>query len=328
MGFNMAENCYLYIVPIVPTLKGSINKSKEFGWIRKRTFVHYKNSHTETIKFNKKINHNGHTWDITFRKYLKINSAIFVIECSDTTYQAENFIDADNIFYKIKNECGVFGAPYVKKYIFRFFDNDEVLPDKINGLSYLFSEINGSEELHRINTSCFYLKTNCDNKLTWDIKDNIFLLLSLSDIAYYMDHTFLDGGVKNDNQDDIIKTFWGYKFLLFKGSASQKFPLFFKNNMLVINNLLDYRHMDLVGVQNNLLKEIHVVESGILYLTLVVLFDVVFTIGSEIMDALMESMGWEVSHLIDVSIPLILAIAVAAKIYKVMPKFNISRSHK
>lgn len=337
----MTENYFLYIVPFLPSVNDLKNNPEEFGWknIGGLSNSTYSNPYTDYIDYNKKINYNNYIWSIKFRKYQKLNSALFVIKCSDTTYKAENFIEGDELFIRIKNECGVFGAPLVKKYILKFFKDNEGLKNEKKKLSYLFTEINEKNEVHRVNESCFHLKINFDDKLTERIKDNIFTLLSLSDIAHIMEHEFLKN--KHINQVDIINAFWSFKFLLFKCPGTQKFPLFFKNNMLVINNLLDYRNMDLIENQNSLietqnilvdnqskavetqtklLKEIHLVDNGILYLTLFIIFDVVYNIFSEIIGPIGTYMNLEIGHLSGIGISLISALAISFGVSKYIKK--------
>lgn len=136
----------------------------------------------------------------------------------------------------------------------------------------------------------------------------------------------MKGESKHINPADVIEAFWGYKFILFKCPAAQVFPMLFKNNISVIDNLLDYRRMDLIGKQNSLidnqnrlLKEIHTVERGILYLTFVVIVDVVFTILSELV------VDWQIEHSYKVLTNLTLALVFLCLYYKVLaPVANTS----
>jgi len=331
----MTDNKFLYIIPILPTIKDFKNNIENMGWkkVENKNWIPY-NPYTDYTHYNKKIRYNGNNWSITFRKYLKLNSVFFVMKCSDTTYEAKDFIDSDELFNNYKNECGVLGIKSIKKYILKFYENNEIVGQKNNEYNYLFSEINEENELHRVTESCYNISINFDEKLTKNIMDNILTLISLSNIAHFMGHEFLKGEHELINKADIIKVFWGYQFLLFNCPASQKFPSFFNSNMLNISTLLDYRHMDLIEIQNNLsssqtkavktqnetLKEIHKVDRGILYLTLFVIFDVTFNIIYEFIDPFEEIANLEIGILDKLIIPFILALLFSLGIYKLIGK--------
>lgn len=288
----MTESIYLYILPILPSQEDFHIDPEENGWnvVEKEDYIP-SNVYTDYTNYTKKINYNGNKWSITCRKYQKLNSAIFIFKCLDTDYNAEDLIDSNEIFFKYKRECGALGSKYLKIFLLKNFEDG----NGKNEFSYLFSEINDENELHIVNELCFLLKINYNDKLTENIRDNIITLLSLSYIAHSKYHEFLRNKNKKINQQDVIKAFWGYKFILLDCPAEQVFPSFFSRYMLTINNLLDYRQMDLsasqtkaVKTQSNILTKIHEVESGIFLLTVFVIFDVTFTILSEIMKTIEE----------------------------------------
>ena len=317
----MTENYFLYIIPSLDLKKASLINPEESGWekIGKDIGSTYPDP-TYYSNYNKKIDYNGYEWSITFRKYQKINSAVFIIKCLNGTYTAESFTDSDNTFISIKKECGVSGLPVISKYILKFFEDSKSLSDEKRELSYLFSEIHEENEFHYVNESCYNIRLNFDEELTKNIKENIFSLLSLSECAYEKEHELLTN--ENINREDIIKAFWHYKSSLLRSPASQKFPLLFKNNMLAINNMLDYCYVDLADNQNKLLGQIHTVESGILYLTVFVILDVMFHIISKIMkDFKIVDEGYSTI------IALVLAFVISILIYHLISKKKTMQRH-
>lgn len=329
----MTKNIFLYIIPLLPPQEDFDINPEENGWkVAEKKGPIPSNPYTHYDKCSKKINLNGNKWFITCRKYQKLNSAIFVFECLDVEYIAEDFIDTNEIYFKYKNECGVFGSKDNQKYLLKIFENNEVM----NEFNYLYSEITEKNEFHIVKESCFNLIITYDDELTKKIKDNIITLLTLSSLAHSMEHEFLRNENKQINQQDVIKVFWGYKFHLLDCPASKIFPRLFKMKMLSINNLLDYRHMDLIEIQNKLssaqtkavetqsdiLIEIHEVESGILLLTLFVIFDVTFTILSEFIEPVEEVIHWEFGTLLELLIPLSISLIFSFAIYK---KISTSR---
>jgi len=337
----MTESINLYIVPILPSQEEFHIDPEEKGWnVVENKGNNPINDYTAYTNYRKKINFNGNKWSITCRKYQKLNSAIFIFKCLNSDYNAEDFIDSNEIFFKYKNECGALGSKYLKIFLLKNFEGG----NGKNKFNYLFSEIHEENELHIDNELCFLLKINYNDKLNEKIRDNIITLLSLSYIAHSKYHEFLRNKNKKINQQDVftvnqqdvftvnqqdvIKAFWGYKFVLLDCPAEHVFPSFFSRYMLTINNLLDYRQMDLsashtkaVETQSKILTRIHEVETGILYLTLFVIFDVTFTILSEIMKTIEETEHLKFQAIWMLSYPLIISLLFSYFAYKkIKPK--------
>lgn len=308
----MIENNYIYIIPLSPTEKDyDIDPVNKKEWTNaEKDSSNLLNHYTDYIGYNKKIDFNGYEWFITYRKYQTISSALFIFTCLDIDYKADEFDVSKKILLKYKNEVGVFGLGSYKRFLLKIFKDDVNLSTEKNEFDLLFSEKIRGNELHKVEESYFLLKIKFDDELTGNIKRDIILLLFLSYITHPMYIQFLNKNKKIKEQD-VIKAFWGFKFYLLDSPASQIFPVFFRNNISVIDNLLDHRYMGLVDTQNHLLKDIHLVESGILCLTFFVILDVVFTISMEIIEPLGESIGWETKPLNLVLIPLVFAITFA-----------------
>jgi len=264
----MIENNYLYIIPLLPTEKDyDIDPVNKKDWTNaEKDSSNLLNNYTDYIGYNKKIDFDGYEWFITFRKYQTISSAIFIFTCSDIDYKADGFEDSEKIFLKYKNDVGVFGYKFHNSFLLKIFKDDVSLSTEKNEFGLLFSEKIGGNELHKVEESCFLLKIKFDDEFTGHIKRDIILLLFLSHITHTMYLQFLNKN-KNIKEQDVINAFWGFKFYLLDSPASQIFPVFFRNYISVIDNLLDHRYMGLVDTQNHLLKDIHLVESGILCLT-------------------------------------------------------------
>ena len=323
----MTKNIFLYIIPLLPPQEDFDINPEEKGWeVAEKEISIPSNPYTHYDKYSKKINLNGNKWLITCRKNQKLNSAIFVFECFNAEYIAEDFVDSNEIYFKYKNECGVFGSRDNQKYLLKIVENNEVM----NEFNYLYSEITEKNEFHIVKDLCFILIITYDDELTKKIKDNIIALLTLSLLAHSMEHEFLRNESKHLNQQDVIKVFWGYKFHLLDCPASNIYPRLFNMKMLAINNLLDHRHMDLIESQNklssaqteavetqsNILTKIHEVETGILFLTLFVIFDVTFIISSEFINPVEEVINRKFGTLLELLIPLIISLIVSFKMYK------------
>lgn len=319
----MTENIFLYIIPILPPQENLEVYPEEKGW--KIAENKGPNPYVDYINYYKKINFNGKKWDISCRKYQKLNSAIFIFKCLEEDI-AKDFIDSNEIYFKYKNECGIFGSLYIQQCLLRIFENNKIM----NEFNYLCSEINEKNEFYIITESCFNLIISNDGELNKTIKDNIITLLSLSSIALSMQHEFFRNGIKQIKQQDVIKFFWGHKSHIIDCPASKVFPMSFDKKMISINNLLDYRHMDLIEFQNKLssaqtqavesqndiLNEIHKVETGILYLTLFVIFDVTFTVLSEFVEPVEKIINREFGTLWGLLIPFIIALIFSFTVYK------------
>jgi hypothetical protein len=339
----MTEHYFLYIIPILPKNdEGAKFNLEESGWTNLGNNFRslYFDPYTDFTDYNKKMNYNGYKWSIIFRQYPFLNSVMIVIECLDKTYKADDFTDIDNIFYVIKYECKIGPINITKKYWLKFFENKISLDsEKQNKINYLFSEIVKENEIHQVNLNCFYLIIKQDSiNLIKGIKYNLFTLISLSEIAHFVEHQLLQSS-KHINQVNAIRAFWGYKFLLLTGPGFKTFPSFFRYNLSIIDNLLDYCHMSLtetqnklveiqnisietqnksVASQNEVLKEISFVENGILLLTFFVMFDVVFKTVSELIPNLGDFFELP-SVLINFSlwISLILALIVSIGVYHI-----------
>jgi len=290
------ENYYLYVLPNLSSYKDYKPILESSGWKRKEDTIFIFDNYSNYITYNKKINFNRE-WTLLFREFPSLNSLIIVIKCLDSTYKIEEQDkDCIKIFSDIIKECGIVGLNYYKYYNFEFYDGQNDLTKKKEQYnnSFLFSEIIPENELHQIDLTSFLLNLNYNRTLNELIIDNIYTLVSLSEIAYDLEHRILKK-TENAEQIDIIKAFWSQKIFLLSCPASKIYPSFFKYNISIITNLLDDCQMGLVEnqtklvenqtmlviSQNKILKQIHSVEGGILYLTFFVIIDVLFTVALE-----------------------------------------------
>lgn len=297
-----SENYFLYILPNLSSYKEYKHILEGSGWRIKENSIFILDPYSNYKTYNKEINFNRE-WTLLFREFPILNSLIIVIKCLDSTYEKEEqYKDCARIFNNILKECELVGINYYKDYIFEFYDSQNDLTQKKEqcNYSFLFSEITTENELHQIDLLSFLLKVNYNRTLNELIIDNIYTLVSLSEIAYDLEHRILQKSENEDQFDivkfDIIKAFWSQKIFLLSCPASKIYPSFFKYNISIITNLLDDCQMSLVenqtklvenqtklvSSQNIILKQIHSVEGGILFLTFFVIIDVLFTIAFEV----------------------------------------------
>ena len=286
----MSENYFLYILPNLSSYKEYKPILEGSGWRIKEDSIFILDPYSNYKTYNKEINFNRE-WTLLFREFPILNSLIIVIKCLDSTYEKEEqYKDCIKIFENILKECEIVGINYYRHYIFEFYDSQNGLTQKKEqcNYSFLFSEITTENELHQIDLSTFLLKVNCNITLNELIIDNIYTLVSLSEIAYDLEHRIIKKS-ENEEQFDIIKAFWSQKIFLLSCPASKIYPSFFKYNISIITNLLDDCQMSLVENQtklvknqNDILKQIHLVEGGILFLTFFVIIDVLFTFAFEV----------------------------------------------
>ena len=286
----MSENYFIYILPNLSSYKEYKPILEGSGWRIKEDSIFILDPYSNYKTYNKEINFNR-KWTLLFREFPILNSLIIVIKCLDSTYEKEEqYKDCIKIFGNILKECEIVGINYYRHYIFEFYDNQNDLTQKKEqcNYSFLFSEITTENELHQIDLSTFLLKVNYNITLNELIIDNIYTLVSLSEIAYDLQHRIIKKS-ENEEQFDIIKAFWSQKIFLLSCPASKIYPSFFKYNISIITNLLDDCQMSLVENQtklvknqNDILKQIHLVEGGILFLTFFVIIDVLFTFAFEV----------------------------------------------
>lgn len=314
----MPEHYFLYIIPTLPKKDENVKINlEESGWkdLGNNFPNIYFDRYTDYTDYNKIINYNNHKWSIIFRDYPFLNSIMLIIKCLDKIYNSDDFTDSDNIFYSIKSQCRIGPISEIKKYWLKFFESKTDLDQEIkrNNFKSLFSEIENENEIHQLNLKCFNLRIKYSKNLIEGIKSNIFTIISLSEVAHFTEHRLLQDS-NNVNQVYAIRAFWGYKFLLQTGPGLKTFPIFFKNNLYIIDNILSYCQMDLVETQRDLqkshnkllenqteliktqntsvesqtklLNQIHIAETGILILTYFVMFDVFFTVISELIPVL------------------------------------------
>jgi len=286
----ISENYFLFILPNLSSYKEYKSILEGSGWRIKEDSIFILDPYSNYKTYNKEINFNRE-WTLLFREFPILNSLIIVIKCLDSTYEKEEqYKDCIKIFGNILKECEIVGINYYRHYIFEFYDSQNDLTQKKEqcNYSFLFSEITTENELHQIDLSTFLLKVNYNITLNELIIDNIYTLVSLSEIAYDLEHRIIKKS-KNEEQFDIIKAFWSQKIFLLSCPASKIYPSFFKYNISIITNLLDDCQMSLVENQtklvknqNDILKQIHLVEGGILFLTFFVIIDVLFTFAFEV----------------------------------------------
>lgn len=286
----MSENYFLYVLPNLSSYKEYKPILEGSGWKRKEDDIFIFDTYSNYITYNKEIN-SDREWTLLFREFPSLNSLIIVIKCLDSTYKKEEqYKDCMEIFSSIIKECEIVGLNYYKCYNFELYNSQNDLTKKKEqcNYSFLFSEIIPENELHQIDLSSFLLNLNYNKTLNELIIDNIYTLVSLSEIAYDLEHRILKTS-ENAEQIDIIKAFWSQKIFLLSCPASKIYPLFFKYNISIITNLLEDCQMGLVENQTELienqsyiLKQIHSVEGGILFLTFFVIIDVLFTIAFEV----------------------------------------------
>lgn len=293
----MSENYYLYILPNLPNYAEYKYVLENLGWSKEEDSVYIFDPYSNYKTYHKEIHFNCE-WRLLIREFPSLNSLIIVIKCLDPTYtKKEQRSDIEKILLKIIKNCKIGGINYIKSYIFEFYSSQNNLTQKKVQCdhSFLFSEITTKNELYQIDLSNFILKIDFNKKLDDLIIDNIYTLVSLSEIAYDFEHRILEKSA-NVEQIEIVKAFWSQKILLLSCPASKIFPSFFKYNISVITNLLDDCQMglldnqtkliesqtSLVTNQNHILKQIHSVEGGILFLTFFVIIDVLFTIAFEL----------------------------------------------
>ena len=269
----MSKSYFLYIVPKFSGPESSILAGAEigpenFGWENIGSFANH-------INYIKTKEYTGHKWSITFHEYKKLNFGFFVIKCSDTTYEAENFTDSEAIFHNIRRECVPYGFYGYEKYIVKFFEGVEGSSCEGNGSSCCFAEIRDENQTYCVNNeSCYHIRNTVGEESTKIIKEDLCTLLSLSVVAC----NFKLKSLKPEKTNAMVEFFWRQKSYLFKSHLGPRFPSFFENRMRMIDNLLDYNQVRAIETQSGLLSDIHKVESGILYLTLFVMVDVMFNI--------------------------------------------------
>lgn len=247
----MSKTNFIYIIPEFAGIIRQRNPDSP-GWEianngdfspKSDPFRHYYDEYKKTVS------ENGEKWSIVFRRYKKINAITFIIKNLNEKNETVAWKNSDMIFSKYRRECGVKAITFNANYALKILENNTESAYSKADLDTLYSEIHDKSELRRADILNYELKANFDIKLTKTIEDDIITILSLSKIAFYYISPFLDE-TNIKNYQDIIKAFWGYKSHLLRCQASQVFPLFFKDKMRAIDNLLDYRTMDLIDKQN------------------------------------------------------------------------------
>jgi len=295
----MNETHYIYIVPPFKEINAE-RDPKDSGWelISDNSFPQDSNPYMRYSEYLKQVKENGYEWYITFRKYYKLDSVSLVLRCLDPVKEVEALKFVDFIFYKYIKECVASATEFRKthiKYVLKRFDSNEQLIKEKGILSYFYHEKSGESALYNIYELNYYLTINFDKDIIKIITDNIITLLSLSEIARYSASPFLKENQSSTSQSDIVKAFWGLRFRLVKCPASELFPSFFKYKLNIIDNILDYRSMDLINqqsgaakAQERALNEINRVDRGILYLTFFVSLDVLINISRLINENFVE----------------------------------------
>jgi hypothetical protein len=326
----MNETCYIYIVPFLAGINVEIDPQNH-GWIKSEHDYPIQIGNAQPLgyfkEYKKNINHNDNEWSIVFRKYDILDVVSFIIKRSSGEAQlAIDISDTDTIFENNKTECGAIGTVFYIKYILQFFENAEEFSRENNKSCNLFTEESGNNRLRCVDNLYYNFMIDFDPNLSKLIKENIITILSLSEIAYhfqpYMSREELLKNKLNITPNDIVDIFWLYKFLILKCPGSQLFPKFFKNKILIIDNILDYRNKNILenqiaatNTQNKSLTEITKVESGILFLTLFVSVDVIFKVLVEFYDSF-SSGSIQLEEIILKIVFLLAAIVISALFWR------------
>lgn len=310
----MSKNYYVYIIPP----KGAIIAERdptESGWQINKQYTDSPELYTYYFdEYKKQItDKTGCKWIIVFRKYKQLGGFSFAISRSSVT-DNESFAisypniaskatsnedcseDIDEIFKMYLKECGIIKFGQYGKFILKIFKNEAELMHETKEFNCFYLEEFRGSILQINDGTCIRLSLNFDPSFAEQICNNIIILLCLSEIAFPIISIFLTEKRTEGYQREVIKSFWAFKSYLLKCPASQIFPVLFQNKISIINNLLDYRQNDLldqhkeaISIQNKTLKKIHKADKGILYLTTLVILEVLISVSEIIQEDLNKS---------------------------------------
>lgn len=281
---------YVYILPHFRAINGQINP-EDFDWdlISSETSPQNSNKYTRYDEYEKHFNESGHRYKASFRKYHSLSAVCFAIKCLDEINMGKNPNDIDLIYYKYMKECVPSASEFRKgfqKYTLKCSNDNEKFNEIKENDHYIYQEKpnTSNSELSEQDDENYNIMIDCNQDLMEIIVSNIIVLLSLSEIAFYVRSSFLKENQPEFLQDDLIKAFWGHKFLLIRCISSDLFPEFFRKKLDIINNILDYKYMNLINQQSAMaraqtvtLEGIHKADKGILFLTFFVFLDVLIT---------------------------------------------------
>jgi hypothetical protein len=206
-------------------------------------------------EYKRIISESSGSWTIIFKRYKKINAVVFIIKKIKEDSSPASWKDSDMIFSKYRRECDVKSIGFNKNYTLEIVENDEGSIDSESTHDTLYLERHDKNELRRKDILNYEMMTNYDAKLAKTIEDDVITLLCVSILAFYYTSHLLEEHT-TENHQDIIKAFWGYKSHLLRCQGAQVFPIFFKDKMSIVDNLLDYRTMDLTDKQIKAIEDI------------------------------------------------------------------------
>ncbi|HRW82425.1 MAG TPA: hypothetical protein P5049_03105 [Methanothrix sp.] len=292
-------------------------------------------------EFKKQMILDGQLWDVISWRYNEINLFVYIIKPAGGFHGGGdydgNFESSNKVFNEIIASSGLI-FNYVKPILLRNFGENEDFSESERNQSHIFYEESGKNKIVCFDKSCYFLKTNLNSDRSKIIINNIITLLSFSEITLYMftrpqkSLKFYDD-YKNDREImvKITDAIWRHKFYLLNCQAILLFPELFKQEIAVIDNLLNWRYMNLSESQNNLLNQIHGlncrsmdlsenqtkilndihrVEYGILILTVFITMDIVYKLS---LDALELSKKWSLGLAIFIAIIILILQRVISK---------------
>jgi len=292
----MKETCSIYIIPFLAGVHFDADLQKH-EWQKFEHNIPIRITRDPIEEYTKKIIHGGNEYAIVYRKYKSLNCFSFIITGSSSDNQMKNDIDEFNsIFHKYRIECGLMNLSFYINYILKFFEGSHDLQSANSNSHELFSESYDGNKLYCMGNNIYNLMIKFDSRLSNQIRDNMITLISESEIAYHFQPYISNESVLQEKlkigSNDLLDIFWLNKFLLLKCPGSCVFPIFFRDKLAIIDTLLDFRNKKIAEglfnaakAQSDSLAEIKRVESGILFLTLFVSIDVIFSFSTDIYHA-------------------------------------------
>jgi hypothetical protein len=295
-GKSMKKTCSIYIIPFLAGVNFEANL-QDHEWQKFEHNIPIRITEEPLEEYTKKIIHGGNEYSIVYRKYKSLNSFSFIIIGRSIDTQMKNDIDEFNsIFHKYRTECGLLDPSFYINYVLRFYESSEDLQSANSDSHVLFSESYDGNKLYCIGDNIYNLMIKFDSPLSNQIRDNMITLISESEIAYHFQPYISNESVLQEKlrfgSNDLLDIFWLNKFLLLKCPGSCIFPNFFREKLAIIDTLLDFRNKKIAEglfnaakAQSESLEEIKRVESGILFLTLFVSIDVIFSFSTDLYHA-------------------------------------------
>lgn len=281
-----------YFIFVIPDDTGTGNSDligfewKEIG-ITEGKYYSLFPTYTE---FKKKFHRDGQSFDVVLRRYSELCSNIFIIKSFNPfgidEIRREIPEKVDSLFLEIITELGLsiyLGTRNLEAFSLRNYKcSEEFIKDK-SGFIPIFHEGDDENIILCEDRFHYYTNLNSISRVSGKVIKDIIILLSLSKLgSSFLDYAERDKK-RRKNILDLIKLLHKEKIELCNCPASLLFPSLFKNEITIIDNLMDYRNIELLDFQRELVQ--HQVdlqqrasrmELLILILTLILTFDILF----------------------------------------------------